>query len=63
MQEDLDKERKVIMKQWAKRQEQTGRDGGDVWALAGYCGAGTVGAGDEAVMIKNTMKSGEPNES
>jgi hypothetical protein len=42
MQEDLDKERNMIMKQWAKREEQIervmGATVGDVWRLAGDSG-------------------------
>ena len=47
MQEDLDKERNVIMKQWAKREEQIervmGATVGDVWRLAGDSGEVVTG--------------------
>ncbi|MDZ4106548.1 MAG: hypothetical protein U1D41_10390 [Nitrosomonas sp.] len=42
MQEDLDKERKTIMKQWAKRKEQIERVMGAIarmlWRFTGDCG-------------------------
>ena len=37
MQDDLDKERKVIMKQWAKRQEQIERVMARRWGCMGTC--------------------------
>jgi hypothetical protein len=47
MQEDLDKERNMIMKQWAKREEQIervmGATVGDVWRLAGDSGEVVTG--------------------
>jgi hypothetical protein len=47
MQEDLDKERKVIMKQvgQARRADHArdGRDGGYVWRFTGNCGEVVAG--------------------
>lgn len=53
MQEDLEKERKAIMKQWAKREEQIERVMGAIarmlWRFTGDCGE--IVAGDVRVEV------------